>query len=158
MQLKVFILPLKNVSAAEAEMNAFLRSHRVLAVKKEFEIEDWGTDRIMAGQNHLLNGVDSPELLVLGDARLMGAAPLVFMILSRHDSVIQSWVEWPAETQRGWRTDRIMAGQNHLLNGVKSTELVALVEARLVASAPLAFMILSRHDSVIPLRNNPYAD
>jgi hypothetical protein len=97
MQLKVFILPLKNVSAAEAEMNAFLRSHRVLAVRKEFELEDWGTDRIMAGQNHLLNGV-------------------------------------------------------------KSTELVALVEARLVASAPLAFMILSRHDSVIPLRNNPYAD
>ena len=36
MQLKVFILPLKNVSAAEAEMNAFLRSRRVLAVKKEF--------------------------------------------------------------------------------------------------------------------------
>ena len=36
MQLKLFILPVKNVSAAEAEMNAFLRSHRVLAVKKEF--------------------------------------------------------------------------------------------------------------------------
>jgi hypothetical protein len=27
MQLKVFILPVKNLSAAEAEMNAFLRSH-----------------------------------------------------------------------------------------------------------------------------------
>jgi superfamily II DNA helicase RecQ len=36
MQLKVFLLPIKNVTAAEAEMNAFLRSHRVLAVKKEF--------------------------------------------------------------------------------------------------------------------------
>jgi formylglycine-generating enzyme len=35
MQLKLFILPVKNLSAAEAEMNAFLRSHRVLAVKKE---------------------------------------------------------------------------------------------------------------------------
>ena len=35
MQLKVFILPVKNLSAAEAEMNAFLRSHRVLTVKKE---------------------------------------------------------------------------------------------------------------------------
>ena len=35
MQLKLFILPLKNVSTAEAEMNAFLRPHRVLAVKKE---------------------------------------------------------------------------------------------------------------------------
>ena len=36
MQLKLFILPVKNLAAAEAEMNAFLRSHRVLAVKKEF--------------------------------------------------------------------------------------------------------------------------
>jgi len=36
MQLKLFILPVKNLSAPEAEMNAFLRSHRVLAVKKEF--------------------------------------------------------------------------------------------------------------------------
>ena len=36
MQLKLFIVPIKNVSAAEAEMNAFLRVNRVLAVKKEF--------------------------------------------------------------------------------------------------------------------------
>ena len=36
MQLKVFVLPVKNLGAAEAEMNAFLRGHRVLAVKKEF--------------------------------------------------------------------------------------------------------------------------
>jgi hypothetical protein len=36
MQLKLFILPIKNLGAAEAEMNAFLRGHRVLAVKKEF--------------------------------------------------------------------------------------------------------------------------
>ena len=36
MQLKLFILPVKNLSAPEAEMKAFLRSHRVLAVKKEF--------------------------------------------------------------------------------------------------------------------------
>lgn len=36
MQLKTFVLPIKNVNPAEAEMNAFLRSHRVLAVKKEF--------------------------------------------------------------------------------------------------------------------------
>ncbi len=36
MQLKTFVLPIKNLAAAEAEMNAFLRSHRVLAVKKEF--------------------------------------------------------------------------------------------------------------------------
>lgn len=36
MQLKLFILPVKNLADAEAEMNVFLRSHRVLAVKKEF--------------------------------------------------------------------------------------------------------------------------
>jgi hypothetical protein len=36
MQLKLFILPVENLSAPEAEMNAFVRSHRVLAVKNEF--------------------------------------------------------------------------------------------------------------------------
>ena len=36
MQLKLFVLPIKNLGASEAEMNAFLRGHRVLAVKKEF--------------------------------------------------------------------------------------------------------------------------
>ena len=35
-QLKLFILPVKNVNDAEVEMNTFLRGHRVLAVKKEF--------------------------------------------------------------------------------------------------------------------------
>jgi len=36
MQLKMFVPPIKNLGAAEAEMNGFLRGHRVLAVKKEF--------------------------------------------------------------------------------------------------------------------------
>ena len=36
MQLKLFVVPLKNLGEAEGEMNAFLRSRRVLAVKKEF--------------------------------------------------------------------------------------------------------------------------
>lgn len=36
MQLKLFIVPVKNLALPEAEMNGFLRSHRVLAVKKEF--------------------------------------------------------------------------------------------------------------------------
>jgi superfamily II DNA helicase RecQ len=36
MQLRLFIVPLKNVVEAEQEMNIFLRGHRVLAVKKEF--------------------------------------------------------------------------------------------------------------------------
>jgi len=35
-QLKLFVLPIKNLGAAEAQMNGFLRGHRVLAVKKEF--------------------------------------------------------------------------------------------------------------------------
>jgi hypothetical protein len=34
MQLKLFVVPIKNVSEAEAGMNGFLRGHRVLAVKK----------------------------------------------------------------------------------------------------------------------------
>ena len=70
MQLKLFILPVKNLDAAEGEMNAFLRSHRVLAVKKEFVADGncsgsgaggspvrratSGADRIMGGQNLLL--------------------------------------------------------------------------------------------------------
>jgi len=40
MQLKLFLLPVKNVDAAEAEMNAFLRSHRVLTVKKELVADE----------------------------------------------------------------------------------------------------------------------
>ena len=36
MQLKVFVVPLKNIEIAECEMNAFLRGQRVLTVKKEF--------------------------------------------------------------------------------------------------------------------------
>lgn len=33
MQLKLFIVPVKNLALPEGEMNAFLRSHRVLAVR-----------------------------------------------------------------------------------------------------------------------------
>ena len=47
MQLKLFILPGKNLSASEAEVNAFLRSHRVLVVKKEFAQR--GQDAPVAG-------------------------------------------------------------------------------------------------------------
>lgn len=36
MQLRLFVIPIKNLAEAEAEMNVFLRGHRVLAVKKEF--------------------------------------------------------------------------------------------------------------------------
>lgn len=32
----MFVVPIKNVGEAEAEMNGFLRGHRVLTVKKEF--------------------------------------------------------------------------------------------------------------------------
>jgi hypothetical protein len=36
MQLKLSVLPVKSLGAAEGVMNGFLRAHRVLAVKKEF--------------------------------------------------------------------------------------------------------------------------
>ena len=36
MQIRIFIILIKNVDHSEIEMNRFLRSHRVLAVKKEF--------------------------------------------------------------------------------------------------------------------------
>jgi len=34
MQLKLFIVPVKNLSVPEGEMNAFLRAHRVLAASE----------------------------------------------------------------------------------------------------------------------------
>ena len=36
MQVKIFMVPVKQIAEAEAEMNGFLRSHRVLGVKTEF--------------------------------------------------------------------------------------------------------------------------
>lgn len=39
MQIRIFIIPIKNVDHSEVEMNRFLRSHRVLAVKKEFGVD-----------------------------------------------------------------------------------------------------------------------
>ena len=39
MQIRIFIIPIKNVDHSEVEMNRFLRSHRVLAVKKEFIVD-----------------------------------------------------------------------------------------------------------------------
>jgi hypothetical protein len=51
-------------------------------------IEEWGADRIMAGQNHILNWPMNSKPLAPEGARLLGSAPLGFMILSCHDSVI----------------------------------------------------------------------
>ena len=39
MQIRIFIIPIKNVDHSEIEMNRFLQSHRVLAVKKEFVVD-----------------------------------------------------------------------------------------------------------------------
>ncbi len=36
MQLKIYVLPIKNVAPAEEELNRFLRGNRILAVTKEF--------------------------------------------------------------------------------------------------------------------------
>jgi len=60
MQLKLFVLPVKNLNAAEAEMNAFLRSHRMLAVKKEFVT----TVRIPSGR--FASNIWNPRLAATG--------------------------------------------------------------------------------------------
>jgi superfamily II DNA helicase RecQ len=36
MQYKFFVIPIKNISDAEDELNRFLRAHRVLSIHKEF--------------------------------------------------------------------------------------------------------------------------
>ena len=50
MRLKLMILPLQNVSAAEVELNACLRSDRVLAVKKEFGVAAKGLEPCESGR------------------------------------------------------------------------------------------------------------
>jgi hypothetical protein len=50
MQLKLFIVPVKNLETPEREMNSFLRSHRVLAVRKEF-----ASDRVPAMRKELVS-------------------------------------------------------------------------------------------------------
>ena len=42
MQVKIVTIPLLDVSAAEAELNRFLRSHRVLQIDKNFTPENGG--------------------------------------------------------------------------------------------------------------------
>ena len=54
MQLKLFILPVKNLDAAEAEMNAFLRSHRVLTVKKELVADGENEDLTESWQDRII--------------------------------------------------------------------------------------------------------
>lgn len=64
MQLKLFIVPVKNLAAAEAEMNAFLRGHRVLAVKKEF-VPD-GENSFWAFCVEHLDGSPAPATMLPG--------------------------------------------------------------------------------------------
>ncbi len=46
MQLKLFVAPVQDFAGTEAEMNAFLRSRRVLSVRKEFVAD--GSDSFWA--------------------------------------------------------------------------------------------------------------
>ena len=46
MQLKLFVAPVQDFAGAESEMNAFLRSRRVLSVRKEFVAD--GSDSFWA--------------------------------------------------------------------------------------------------------------
>jgi len=76
MQLKIFVLPIKNVEPAEAELNRFLRGNRILAVTKEFvnngensfwsiavEYLDPATGNAGARQNRRGDRVDYREVL-----------------------------------------------------------------------------------------------
>ena len=102
----------------------------------------WGTDRIMAGQNHVRNGLLNRKGLAGDGARVFGLGLLVFMILSCHDSVNRCWVERMA--RRGWGTDRIMAGQNHAGNGVARCRMLA------GDGACVWVKFIGLHDSVPP--------
>lgn len=71
MQLKMFVIPIKNISEAEAEMNGFLRGHRVLAVKKQFvpdgENSFWTfcveyLDGISASRGGTVSGQKAPKV------------------------------------------------------------------------------------------------
>ena len=55
MQLKQFSLPLKSVSAAEAEMNALLRTHLQGPCQRRRPTESW-RDRIMGNQDGTIAG------------------------------------------------------------------------------------------------------
>jgi superfamily II DNA helicase RecQ len=68
MQLKVFVLPVKNLGAAEAEMNAFLRGHRVLAVKKEFVAD--GENSFWSFCVEYLDGVGAGAMLAGGRPKI----------------------------------------------------------------------------------------
>jgi superfamily II DNA helicase RecQ len=68
MQLKLFVLPIKNLGAAEAEMNAFLRGHRVLAVKKEFVAD--GENSFWTFCVEYLDGVGAGALLPGGRPKI----------------------------------------------------------------------------------------
>ena len=54
MRLKVLMAPVENVTAAEAEVNAFLRGQRVSAVKKEFVTD--GENLFSTAQRRELDG------------------------------------------------------------------------------------------------------
>jgi len=68
MQLKLFVLPIKNLGAAEAEMNAFLRGHWVLAVKKEFVAD--GENSFWTFCVEYLDGVGAGALLPGGRPKI----------------------------------------------------------------------------------------
>jgi len=68
MQLKLFVLPIKNLGAAEAEMNGFLRGHRVLAVKKEFVAD--GENSFWTFCVEYLDGVGAGALLPGGRPKI----------------------------------------------------------------------------------------
>ena len=42
MQIKIFTIPLSNIDSSEAEVNAFIRGHRVLQIDRHFSSDGGG--------------------------------------------------------------------------------------------------------------------
>ena len=59
MQLKMFMVPVRNMTTAEKEMNAFLRGHRVLAVKNEFVAD--GENAFSPAQSQVHDGAQTAD-------------------------------------------------------------------------------------------------
>ncbi len=49
MQVKIFTIPLSNTELSEAEVNAFLRGHRILQIDRHFSSEGGGSNRVKRG-------------------------------------------------------------------------------------------------------------
>ena len=98
MQLKLFVLPIKNLGGAEAEMNGFLLGHRVLEVKKEFVAD--GENSFWTFCVEYLNGAATGALVPGGKLPKVDYKDLLnpaeFEVFSR----LREWRKGVAEKER----------------------------------------------------------